>query len=114
LLEHELVAAGYRARSVPGGAEALQEIERERPSAVILDLMMPPPDGFEVLYRIRERPEWNGVPVIVVTAKDLSASDYGRLHGSVERILQKGTDPRGVVREVLGVLESARPAVARA
>ncbi|MDQ6892401.1 MAG: response regulator [Acidobacteriota bacterium] len=112
LLEHELVAAGYRARSVPGGAEALEEIERERPSAVILDLMMPPPDGFEVLYRVRERPEWNGIPVIVLTAKDLSSSDYARLHGSAERILQKGTDPGGIVREVLGVLESARPAVA--
>jgi uncharacterized protein YbjT (DUF2867 family) len=51
--------------------------------------------------------------VIVLTAKDLSASDYARLHGSVERILQKGTDPGSIVREVLGVLESARPAVAR-
>jgi hypothetical protein len=45
-------------------------------------------------------------------AKDLSTSDYARLHGSAERILQKGTDPGGIVREVLGVLESARPAVA--
>ncbi|HEY6148680.1 MAG TPA: response regulator, partial [Thermoanaerobaculia bacterium] len=113
LLEHELVAAGYRARTVPGGAEALEEMERERPSAVILDLMMPPPDGFEVLYRIRERPEWSGVPVIVVTAKDLTAADYGRLHGSVERIVQKGTDSGSVVREILGLLESARPAAAR-
>jgi signal transduction histidine kinase/DNA-binding response OmpR family regulator len=114
LLEHELVAAGYRARSAAGGAEALAEIERERPSAVILDLMMPAPDGFEVLYRMRERREWREIPVIVLTAKDLSASDYGRLHGSVERILQKGSDPPGIVREVLGVLDSARPAAARA
>jgi DNA-binding response OmpR family regulator len=113
LLEHELVAAGYRARAVAGGAEALSEMERERPSAVILDLMMPPPDGFEVLFRIRERPEWNGVPVIVLTARNLTDSDYARLHGSAERILQKGSDPPGIVREVLGVLESARPAVAR-
>ncbi|HEY6066834.1 MAG TPA: response regulator, partial [Thermoanaerobaculia bacterium] len=105
--------AGYRARTVPGGAEALEEIERERPSAVILDLMMPAPDGFEVLYRIRERPEWSGVPVIVLTAKDLTAADYGRLHGSVERIVQKGTDPGSVVREILGLLEAARPAAAR-
>ena len=113
LLEHELVAAGYRARAVAGGAEALAEMERERPSAVILDLMMPPPDGFEVLFRIRERPEWNCVPVIVLTARNLTDSDYARLHGSAERILQKGSDPPGIVREVLGVLESARPAVAR-
>jgi CheY-like chemotaxis protein len=76
--------------------------------------MMPPPDGFEVLYRVRERPEWSGIPVIVVTAKDLSASDYARLHGSAERILEKGTDPGSIVREVLGVLVGARPAAARA
>lgn len=75
--------------------------------------MMPPPDGFEVLYRIRERPEWSAIPVIVLTARDLGAADYARLHGSVERILQKGGDPGGIVREVLRALESARSAVAR-
>ncbi len=110
LFEQELVAAGYRTRSAAGGAEALAEIERERPAAVLLDLMMPPPDGFEVLYRIRERPEWANVPVIVVTAKELNPEDSSRLAGSVQRILKKGTDPRGIVRELLGAIEAAKPA----
>jgi signal transduction histidine kinase/DNA-binding response OmpR family regulator len=113
LLEHELVAAGYRARSVPGGAEALAEIERERPAAILLDLLMPPPDGFEVLYRIRERPEWKDIPVIVVTAKELTAADNARLSGSVQRILKKGSDPRAILREVLGALGSPKSAAER-
>ena len=108
LLAQELVAAGYRARAVSGGAEALAEIERERPSAVLLDLMMPEPDGFEVLYRLRERPEWANVPVIVVTAKELSLDDSSRLAGSVQRILKKGTDPRGIVRELLAAIEATK------
>ncbi|MEO8431736.1 MAG: response regulator [Acidobacteriota bacterium] len=109
LLEQELIAAGFRTRSVPGGAEALAELERERPSAVLLDLMMPPPDGFEVLYRIRERPDWAGVPVIVVTARDLTAEDSAKLNGTVKRILKKGTDPGGIVREVMAVIGASRP-----
>ena len=110
LLAQELVAAGYRTRAVAGGAEALAEIQRERPSAMILDLMMPPPDGFEVLYRLRERPELANLPVIVVTAKELSAADHSRLSGSVQRILRKGSDPHGIVREVLAAIEGAKPA----
>ena len=113
LLQQELVAAGYRARSAAGGAEALADMERDPPSAVLLDLTMPPPDGFEVLYRIRENLDWNAIPVIVVTAKELEPADYARLNGSAQRILPKGSDPRGIVREVLASLESAKPAAGR-
>ncbi len=107
LLEQELVASGYRVRSVGGGEAALAELAHDRPSAVLLDLMMPPPDGFEVLYAIRHDPALRDLPVIVITAKELDTEESRRLNLSAERVLRKGRDLRGLVREVLAVVERA-------
>ncbi|MDQ2870099.1 MAG: response regulator [Acidobacteriota bacterium] len=112
VLEQELVAAGFRPKGVGGGAEALEELERERPAAVLLDLMMPPPDGFEVLYRIRENPKWKDLPVVIVTSKELTPDDYARLSGSAQRVLRKGKDLQSLVREVLATIEETRAASA--
>jgi CheY-like chemotaxis protein len=110
LLEQELVAAGFRARGAGSGEAALSELERERPSAVLLDLTMPPPDGFEVLYRIRENPKLKDLPVVIITARELAPEDYARLNGSAQRILRKGRDLRPIVREVLTTIEETRSA----
>ena len=105
LLEQELLAAGYPVRTAAGGDAAIEELGREVPGAVLLDLMMPPPDGFEVLHRIRENPALVDVPVLVLTAKELGDADVERLNGSAQRILRKGRDPKSAVREVLDALE---------
>ena len=60
-----------------------------RPDVIILDLMMPKMDGFEVLDELRRRPDWQGIPVVIITAKDLTDEDRNRLNGGVERIIQK-------------------------
>ena len=101
LLERELQAAGFRTEAVSGGAEALARIEQETPSSILLDLMMPDPDGFEVIFRIRDNPALRRVPVVVMTAKDLTPSDYERLNGSAQRILGKGEDMTRLVQDVL-------------
>jgi CheY-like chemotaxis protein len=62
---------------------------------------MPEPDGFEVLYRMREDTGLRSVPVIVLTGKDLSAGEETRLAGSAQRILRKGADMARLVRDVL-------------
>ncbi len=101
IFEQDLVAAGYRVRTVAGGAEGLELMEREPPAAVVLDLMMPAPDGFEVLFRLRQRPTLHNVKVIVVTAKELTPADEERLNGSAERVIRKGADSARLVQEVL-------------
>jgi CheY-like chemotaxis protein len=107
LFEQELVAAGYRVRTASGGAQALELLRREQPSAVLLDLMMPPPDGFEVLYRIREDPNLRDLPVIIITAKELSASDERVLQRSSQRVIRKGPDSAQLVEEVLRTIEQS-------
>ncbi len=108
LLEGELGASGFRTVAVAGGAEALAQIETERPSAILLDLLMPEPDGFEVLFRVRRDPDLARVPVVVMTAKDLGPADYEKLNGSAQRILRKGADLARLAREVLSSLSGER------
>ena len=108
LLTQELVSAGYRVQSAAGGTEALDAMERERPSAVLLDLMMKPPDGFEVLCRMREDSALREIPVVIVTAKDLTSKDREVLTGAAQHVIQKATDPSRLVAEVLRAVEEEK------
>ncbi len=90
------------------GFTALQIIEQSAPSLIILDLMMPGMDGFEVLERLRHHPEWRTIPVIVITAKDITIADRQRLNGYVEDILQKGSyNHQTLLTEVHSLLNQA-------
>jgi threonine synthase len=66
-------------------------IRTEKPDLVLLDLMMPQVDGFAVLDTIKADDELRHIPVIVITAKDLTKQDFQRLSGRVESLLQKGS-----------------------
>jgi CheY-like chemotaxis protein len=76
------------------GRAALELIERHRPNLILLDLMMPEMDGFQFLDELRRSRAWASIPVIVLTAKDLTPQDHVRLSGNVERILAKGAYTR--------------------
>ena len=79
---------------------------------ILLDLMMPEMDGFDVVTAVRTHPAWRAIPIIVVTAKDLSPEDHQRLSGSVETILHKGANSRdsllGEVRELVAACVARR------
>ena len=71
------------------GRKALTMIEEVQPDVVLLDVLMPELDGFEFLQELRKQPAFVDIPVIVVTAKDLTAEDYRILSGQTERIIAK-------------------------
>ncbi|MFN2477289.1 MAG: response regulator [Chthoniobacterales bacterium] len=85
---------GWRVSEAENGKVALEKMEQERPTLILLDLMMPEMDGFEFADCVRQHPEWRSIPIVVLTAKDLTADDRRRLAGSVETILQKTSDSR--------------------
>lgn len=72
------------------GIKAIQIAQQELPDLIILDLMMPEYDGFSVLDALKEEPETAPIPVIVVTAKDLTAQEKMRLEGRIYALKQKG------------------------
>lgn len=110
LLAQGLVSAGYRVQSAEGGSEALAAMSRERPSAVLLDLMMRAPDGFEVLCRMREDAELRDIPVVIVTAKELTERDREVLRGAAHRVIHKAPDPSRLVAQVLQAVEEEKTA----
>jgi CheY-like chemotaxis protein len=72
-------------------------VAQEQPSLVLLDLMMPVMDGFEFVMELRKVEAWRAIPIVVVTAKDLTDEDRRRLNGDVIGLIQK----RGMDRESL-------------
>jgi GAF domain-containing protein/CheY-like chemotaxis protein len=80
---------GWQVTEAENGMRALEAISAGRPDVIILDLMMPKMDGFEFLEELRGRAEWQDIPVVIITAKDLTEADRDRLNGGVERIIQK-------------------------
>ena len=72
------------------GREAIELAQREQPDLIILDLMMPELDGFSVLDALKNDPRTASIPVIVVTAKDLTPEEKARLQGRIHTLMQKG------------------------
>ena len=102
LLEEE----GYQIKGVNSGEEALRSIEKELPDVILLDLLMPGMDGFEVIQRIKEKAEWKDVPIVVITAKDLTEADIEFLRQRVDGIIRKsGLDREKLVGEVHQLLK---------
>jgi CheY-like chemotaxis protein len=80
---------GWQVSEAENGQVAVTSLGAKRPDVIILDLMMPKMDGFEFLDEVRLRPDWQDIPVVVITAKELTKEDRDRLNGGVERIIQK-------------------------
>lgn len=89
LLRGTLEAEGWTVREAPNGRVGLEAIAEAVPDLVLLDLMMPEMDGFEFMDELRHRSRAPRVPVIVITAKDLTEEDHQRLNGEVVRVMTK-------------------------
>lgn len=72
------------------GKEAIEMIRRELPNLIILDLMMPEMDGFAVMDRLQAEPETADIPIIVVTAQELTPAEKEKLDGHIQSLMQKG------------------------
>ncbi|MDD2708169.1 MAG: response regulator [Verrucomicrobiae bacterium] len=96
---------GCRVMEAANGRIALERVSQTIPCLILLDLMMPEMDGFTFVEELHKKPEWSQIPIVVVTAKDVTAEDRQRLNGFVQRILQKGATTREeivrVVRELI-------------
>jgi GAF domain-containing protein/CheY-like chemotaxis protein/anti-sigma regulatory factor (Ser/Thr protein kinase) len=90
LLRRMLEPEGHRVVEAENGRVALDRLRDVLPSVVLLDLMMPEMDGFEFVTEFRRQPAWRAIPIVVITARDLSREDRERLNGYVQKILQKG------------------------
>jgi CheY-like chemotaxis protein len=105
LITQLLQDEGYHVKGVYSGEEALGALAEEQPDIILLDLLMPDMDGFEVIERLKANQDWRDIPIVVVTAKDLTDTDWEFLRQSVDKIIRKsGLDRETLVGEVQGLL----------
>ncbi len=90
LLRSALEGDGWTVEEAGNGREALERLELRRPDAILLDLMMPEMDGIQFVERLRASERNRSIPVLVVTAKEITPADRQRLSGGVQAIMQKG------------------------
>ncbi|HEU5450050.1 MAG TPA: response regulator, partial [Acidimicrobiia bacterium] len=94
MLQRMLEREGFTVTEAADGRAGLDQVAEQRPSLILLDLLMPQMNGFEFLAELQTRPEWRSIPVVVVTAKDLTAEEHARLSGQVSEVLRKGAYTR--------------------
>ncbi|HET7745750.1 MAG TPA: response regulator, partial [Vicinamibacteria bacterium] len=104
IMARTLADDGWTVRTAENGIIALQKVAEGVPDLILLDLMMPEMDGFEFVSELRGRDAWRRIPVVVVTAKDLTPDDQSRLEGNVRRIFQKASFSR---EELVGEIQAA-------
>jgi CheY-like chemotaxis protein/anti-sigma regulatory factor (Ser/Thr protein kinase) len=97
MLRRALEKEGWQVSDAGNGREALERVADSHPSLILLDLMMPVMDGFEFVMEIRKVETWRDIPIVVVTAKDITEEDRRRLNGGVVGLIEKG----GLDRESL-------------
>ena len=107
----QLLGDQFEMATARDGVEALAAVERRRPDVILLDLLMPGLDGFGVIERLRQNPEHRAIPVVVLTAKSLTADEIASLNSSVAKVIQKqGLAGDALIREIEGALRAGPPA----
>lgn len=97
--------SAYKAVLVPSGEHALKFLEKNTPDLILLDIMMPDMDGFEVLKRLREKPEASGVPVVFLTADEEPATRERAMAVGVQDLVLKPFNREELLAVIAGYLD---------
>lgn len=110
MLRYTLEPEGLCVMEAGNGWVALEQIVANRPELILLDLMMPEMDGFEFILNLRQNPAWQTIPVVVLTALDLTTNDCLRLNGYIQQVVHKVTveaDQDSFLREVRDLVHAS-------
>jgi diguanylate cyclase (GGDEF)-like protein len=100
IIQANLELAGYGVTAVPNGADALRELDHAQPDLVVLDVMMPAMDGYEVARKIRSRPAGAHVPIIMLTAKGEVEDKLAGFDAGVDDYITKPFGPQELLARV--------------
>jgi CheY-like chemotaxis protein/MinD-like ATPase involved in chromosome partitioning or flagellar assembly len=100
---------GYEVTVVEEGLEGIKAAERQRPDLIMLDVMMPGVDGYEVCRRFRAHPELAGIPIIMFTAKNQIAEKWAGFKAGVDDYLVKPTEPEELAARIEALLARSAP-----
>ena len=111
MLKMALEAASYEVVSASNGKEGIEMVEKEKPDAIILDLMMPEMDGFTACKKIKGDPEYEHIPILVLTgiSEQFSSSRYSKSMGlelEAEDYIDKPFDPNVLLERLARLLKT--------
>jgi two-component system alkaline phosphatase synthesis response regulator PhoP/two-component system response regulator VicR len=106
LVQVNLERAGYEVLTAFDGVEALEKVKTESPEMIVLDVMMPRMDGFEVLKNLQSDPRFQNIPVIMLTAKAQDADIFKGWASGVSSYLTKPFNPRELLVFVERIFQS--------
>ncbi len=106
LVQVNLEHAGYEVITAYDGKEALEKVAQEKPDLIVLDVMMPQMDGFEVMQRLQANPETRDIPVIMLTAKAQDADVFRGWQAGVTLYLTKPFSPFELISFVRRIFRS--------
>ena len=104
-VEYLLKRSGYEVSVARNGAEALELVETSHPDLVVLDVMMPVKSGYEVCVRMRERPDWRHIKIIMLSAKGRDAEVAKGLSVGADLYVTKPFSTRDLMRKIKELLE---------
>jgi PAS domain S-box-containing protein len=108
-LESVLKPAGFSVTSAGGGREGIDLARRNQPDLILLDLLMPEVSGFDVVEALNADESTRSIPIMIITAKDLTTEDKQQLNGHAKAILARGSTGATDILGWLGRLRPARP-----
>jgi CheY-like chemotaxis protein len=108
LMRRALEKEGCLVAEAENGRVALERVRERPPGLILLDLMMPEMDGFDFLLELRRQDAWRTIPVVVVTAKTLTAEERERLNGQVLQVLEKDARTRDLLLQDVRDMVRAR------
>lgn len=106
VIKMSLESLGYKVLEAANGLEALEIIGNSRPDIVVLDVMMPKIDGYEVCFRLKKSPELRDIPVVMLTAKTNKEDKFLGREVGADRYLSKPFDPEELEDVIQRILES--------
>jgi DNA-binding response OmpR family regulator len=109
LAEYVLKKSGYEVLTAANGIEGLRKVKTEKPQLVILDVMLPGMDGFEVCDRLRKDPETAHIPVLMMSAKAQTSDDDTARNVGADEYLVKPASPSEMLRRVARLLGESAP-----
>ena len=103
-----LTNRGYNVKLAYSGMEGITQIKKYNPGMIIVDLMMPDVDGFAVIEEVKSNPFTRDIPIIVISAKDITSEDKKRLNGYIEGLIGKGLlNEEELIKQVMNAFAKA-------
>ena len=105
MVETRLKKQGYAVITANSGATALEQVKKDRPDLIILDVMMPPPNGFQVCRQLKDDEQYKDIPIILLTAKSSESDQFWGMESGADAYVTKPYNPEELLSKVKDLLE---------